>query len=168
MSPPMGRLATCLILFSFASTPAIAAQGQAVAPSSEPPSAIRIAAAFGAITSTWRSVAHNRAVGGVPNSYHLQGRAIDIARRPGVTHRQIDAALRTAGFNLIESLDEGDHSHFAFGPANGHLQAVPAAVQYPPPPEPAGPPVPHLAADDHGTLIIDASTTNPDPAVGSH
>jgi len=168
MSPPMGRLATCLIMLSFVSTPAISAQGQGAASSAEPPSAIRIATAFGAITSTWRSVAHNRAVGGVPNSYHLQGRAIDIARRPGVTHRQIDSALRTAGFNLIESLDEGDHSHFAFGPANGRAEALPAAVLYPGPPAPTAPALPHLAADDHGTLLIDTPTTNPDPAVDSH
>ena len=26
------------------------------------------------------------------------------------------AALRAAGYSLAESLDEGDHSHFAFGP----------------------------------------------------
>lgn len=70
---------------------------------------------FGRITSLIRSAAHNRAVGGVANSYHLRGRAIDIARRPGVSHAQIAAALRTAGYRLVESLDEGDHSHFAFG-----------------------------------------------------
>jgi len=67
------------------------------------------------VTSTFRSAAHNRRVGGVANSYHLRGRAIDIARRPGVSHWQIAAAFRAAGYNLLESLDEGDHSHFAFG-----------------------------------------------------
>ena len=70
---------------------------------------------WGRVTSTYRSAEHNRAVGGVHNSYHLSGRAIDIARRPGVTHSQIAAAFRNAGYYLIESLDEGDHSHFAFG-----------------------------------------------------
>jgi len=74
-----------------------------------------IGARYGRVTSTYRSAAHNRAVGGVPNSFHLRGRAIDIARRPGVSHWQIAAAFRAAGFNLLESLDEGDHSHFAFG-----------------------------------------------------
>ncbi|CAA9515887.1 MAG: hypothetical protein AVDCRST_MAG91-1880, partial [uncultured Sphingomonadaceae bacterium] len=49
------------------------------------------------------------------NSYHLRGRAIDIARRPGVRHADLEAAYRKAGYSLIESLDEGDHSHFAFG-----------------------------------------------------
>ena len=82
-------------------------------------SASLLGARFGRITSILRSAAHNRAVGGVANSYHLHGRAIDIARRPGVSHRQIDAALRAAGFHLLESLDEGDHSHFAFGGGGG-------------------------------------------------
>ena len=74
-----------------------------------------IGSRWGQVTSTYRSPAHNRRVGGVANSYHLRGRAIDIARRPGVSHWQIAAAYRAAGYNLLESLDEGDHSHFAFG-----------------------------------------------------
>ena len=74
-----------------------------------------LGAQWGRVTSTIRSVAHNRSVGGVRNSWHLSGRAVDIARRPGVTHAQIAAAFRNAGYYLIESLDEGDHSHFAFG-----------------------------------------------------
>lgn len=74
---------------------------------------------WGRVTSTIRSFAHNRAVGGVRNSWHLSGRAVDIARRPGVTHAQIAAAFRNAGYHLIESLDEGDHSHFAFGGSGG-------------------------------------------------
>ena len=74
---------------------------------------------WGRVSSMIRSVAHNRAVGGVRNSWHLSGRAIDIARRPGVTHAQIAAAFRNAGYHLMESLDEGDHSHFAFGGSGG-------------------------------------------------
>lgn len=76
----------------------------------------QIGARWGQVTSTYRSPEHNRLVGGVANSYHLRGRAIDIARRPGVSHWQIAAAYRDAGYALAESLDEGDHSHFAFGP----------------------------------------------------
>jgi hypothetical protein len=76
----------------------------------------QIGAKWGQVTSTYRSPAHNRRVGGVANSYHLSNRAIDIARRPGVSHSQIAAAYRSAGYSLAESLDEGDHSHFAFGP----------------------------------------------------
>ena len=87
-------------------------------------SAAGLGAQWGRVTSTYRSPAHNRAVGGVRNSYHLSGRAIDIARRPGVTHAQIAAAYRSAGYYLIESLDEGDHSHFAFGSAPLHIQRI--------------------------------------------
>ena len=76
--------------------------------------AASIGAKWGRVTSTYRTPQHNRRVGGVRNSYHIRGRAIDIARRPGVTHSQIAAAFRNAGYRLIESLDEGDHSHFAF------------------------------------------------------
>ena len=75
----------------------------------------QIGSHWGRVTSTYRSPAHNRRVGGVANSYHLSNRAIDIARRPGVSHWQIAAAYRNAGYSLAESLDEGDHSHFAFG-----------------------------------------------------
>lgn len=91
-------------------------------------SAVALARAWGQVTSTIRSVQHNRDVGGVANSFHLSGRAIDIARRPGVTHAEIAAAYRRAGYRLVESLDEGDHSHFAFsfGPAR---VAPPTSVQ---------------------------------------
>jgi hypothetical protein len=80
----------------------------------------QIGGKWGQVTSTYRSPQHNRDVGGVANSYHLRGRAIDIARRPGVSHSQVAAAYRNAGYSLAESLDEGDHSHFAFGPPKHH------------------------------------------------
>ena len=76
--------------------------------------AANLGSSWGRVTSTYRTPSHNRAVGGVRNSFHLRGRAIDIARRPGVTHSMIAAAFRNAGYRLVESLDEGDHSHFAF------------------------------------------------------
>ena len=160
----MGRL-TCLLMLLTVSSPVLARQ-DAGTHASNVPNLVRISTAFGVITSAWRSPAHNKAVGGVPNSYHLQGRAIDIARRPGVTHRQIDAALRTAGYNLIESLDEGDHSHFAFGPAKAQTGATAQEARYAPPPEPAKPAPPPVLADQHGTLIVDLATT-PTLAVGS-
>lgn len=116
--------------------------------------AAAVAASYGAITSIYRSVEHNRAVGGVANSYHLQGRAIDVARRPGVTHAMIAAALHKAGFSMIESLDEGDHSHFAFGSPNAAPQQM-ANASPPPPPVPEPPKYPPIAADQHGTLRID-------------
>lgn len=87
-----------------------------------------IGAKWGRVTSTWRSAARNRSVGGVRNSYHLVGRAIDIARRSGVRHADIDAAYRRAGYSLVESLDEGDHSHFAFGTARVPRLLAPAVA----------------------------------------
>lgn len=78
-------------------------------------SAATIGSRWGSVTSTTRTPQHNYRVGGARNSFHLTGRAIDIARRPGVRHADIEASYRNAGFVLIESLDEGDHSHFAFG-----------------------------------------------------
>jgi len=114
--------------------------------------------AYGAITSAYRTPAHNRFVGGVPNSHHLYGRALDVARRPGVTHRMIDEALRRAGFRLIESLDEGDHSHFAFADAVAPLLPVMAAkapvVTAPPGPSAPYKPLRSVLADEHGTLIV--------------
>ena len=106
--------------------------------------AVRISAKWGRVTSVHRSPAHNRRVGGVPNSYHLSGRAIDVARRPGVNHAQIAAALRAAGHNLVESLDEGDHSHFAFGRPD----------ERPRPAEPAVPLVQLASADEDGRLRL--------------
>ena len=85
------------------------------APSFTLNAAAAIGSRWGSVTSTTRTRQHNYLVGGVRNSFHLSGRAIDIARRPGVKHADIEASYRAAGFVLVESLDEGDHSHFAFG-----------------------------------------------------
>jgi len=144
LGPPMKRLRTSLWMLIAVSAPA------AADPVGSSAGAAKVAAVFGTITSTFRSVAHNRAVGGVPNSYHLLGRAIDVVRRRGISHHQIEAALRSAGYSLVESLDEGDHSHFAFGP--------PATVEPPKttaPEAPSAPVPPKLLADEHGTLWVD-------------
>lgn len=128
---------------------ALASPASADALSPDSIRAARLISAFGTISSMYRTIAHNRAVGGVSDSYHLTGRAIDVVRRPGITHRMIDAALRAAGFSLIESLDEHNHSHFAFGPVS-HIprsRDLPVAPPHPPPPR--------VAADEHGTLWID-------------
>lgn len=117
----------------------------------------RVAINFGVITSVVRTHEHNRRVGGVANSHHLYGRALDVARRPGVPHRMVDDALRRAGFRLIESLDEGDHSHFAFAPGVAPMSlasiVTPVAVgvkdKVPSPPVPSP-----LLADHHGTLMV--------------
>lgn len=114
--------------------------------------ASRLVSAYGLVTSTFRTVAHNKAVGGVPNSYHLLDRAIDIVRKPGVTHGLIEAALKRAGFHLVESLDERDHSHFAFAALPASVSAATAASAAP---APAPKPLSRVEADEHGTLSID-------------
>src|SRR5205085_3189390 len=117
-------------------------------------SAMRILSGYGVVTSTFRTPAHNKAVGGMPNSYHLLDQAIDVARRPGVSHFQIEAALKRAGYRLVESLDERDHSHFAFGPAINPKPAV-ASKGVTAVPCTWAPPEPRVAADAHGTLLFD-------------
>lgn len=83
---------------------------------------------WGRVTSTYRSPEHNRRVGGVANSYHLRNRAIDIARRPGVRHAEIVAAYRAAGYSLAEALDEGDHTHIAFGTSRRRAPGAQAQI----------------------------------------
>lgn len=158
LSKQMNRLtAVACVLAACVSSP-LAAKSRsmpAAAPATDISGAASVAASYGSITSAYRSVAHNRAVGGVANSYHLSGRAIDVARKPGVTHGQIAAALQRAGYVMIESLDEGDHSHFAFAttravPDGSNIALAAARPVKPPPPAP-----PPLLADEHGTLLID-------------
>ena len=62
------------------------------------------------VTSTYRSKAHNKAVGGVENSYHLTGRARDSVPPRGMSmgeyYRQLKAL--NPGYDVI---NEGDHVH---------------------------------------------------------
>ena len=50
------------------------------------------------VTSGYRCPDHNRAVGGVPRSRHLEGRAVDLASPPGEQARLI-ARARRIGFD---------------------------------------------------------------------
>lgn len=62
------------------------------------------------ITSTWRSPEHNQAVGGVPNSYHLVGKAIDI-----VFSKYISLGS-TSDLDVIYYVNDG---HYHFEPSKG-------------------------------------------------
>lgn len=93
----------------------------------DPDAARDFGSRWGTVTSMDRTPEHNRRVGGVGNSWHLTtrgARGMDIARRSGVTHAQIVEDARARGFDLIEDLDEGDHSHLAFrqGPTREDLR----------------------------------------------
>jgi len=72
-----------------------------------------------AVTSGLRSPEHNKAVGGVDNSYHLTGNAIDFVAPPGTTVEQIRDALTHSGYNPVEIIDEKDHFHVAVKPQEG-------------------------------------------------
>lgn len=69
-------------------------------------------------TSGRRSPQRNRAVGGVPSSYHLTGRACDFSGSRDLIRR----AARTAKAQRVtprctgpeEVVDEGDHLHVAW------------------------------------------------------
>jgi len=48
------------------------------------------------ILSAYRTPAHNRAIGGAPNSQHVQGRALDLRPPAGVTPADFYAAILAA------------------------------------------------------------------------
>ncbi len=75
--------------------------------------AARLAAQGATATSGLRSEDKNKAVGGVPNSFHLTGDAIDIVPPKGVTTKQLHDSLAGTGIKFTELLDEGDHVHIA-------------------------------------------------------
>lgn len=54
------------------------------------------------IESGWRTVEHNRAVGGKPHSAHLTGEAVDIAATDSQARWNILVALLAAGFDRLE------------------------------------------------------------------
>lgn len=53
------------------------------------------------LTSAFRCPSHNKTVGGVPDSAHLTGKAVDIATPDNATRFTIMAALLDAGFQRI-------------------------------------------------------------------
>lgn len=79
-------------------------------------------------SSTVRTPEHNRAVGGVPNSYHLTGQAADYP----VPAQQKPAFMARARALGYQALDEGDHIHIeppsrvaASGGANPFVSRAP-------------------------------------------
>jgi hypothetical protein len=92
------------------------------------------------ITSGFRTPEHNRAVGGVPNSRHLDGDAVDLVPdgvSMGDLHRLGSALAARWGVPGARALNEGDHVHVqlpGWGGAPGSPRAAPAG----PPPLPDG------------------------------
>lgn len=66
---------------------------------------------FGIPTSMRRTVAGNRAVGGVENSAHLTGDGIDFVRAPGISWEELMAEAKRFFGPDAEVIFEGDHVH---------------------------------------------------------
>lgn len=62
------------------------------------------------ITSTRRSAAHNKSVGGAANSYHLTGQARDSVPPAGMGMAEYHRRLKAANPHL-DVINEGDHIH---------------------------------------------------------
>ncbi len=67
------------------------------------------------LNSAFRSPAHNKAVGGEPDSQHRTGKAFDVALTGAFTRAQLHAASKAAGFTGF-----GDYDHFV------HIDTGPA------------------------------------------
>jgi len=81
------------------------------------------------VTSGFRTPQHNAEVGGVPNSKHLTGRAVDLVPRRGETMAQLYARVR--GVPGVKAIPEGDHVHVQAqgGPAAPQADGGPEIVR---------------------------------------
>lgn len=61
------------------------------------------------INSAYRSVKHNKAVGGAPSSQHLKGKAFDIRISKKLSRDTIHAAAEIAGFQGFGDYDSFVH-----------------------------------------------------------
>jgi uncharacterized protein YcbK (DUF882 family) len=58
------------------------------------------------VNSGFRSPEVNRRVGGVPNSQHLRGEAVDITAGCPIENRKLFQMIATAGFQFDQLIDE--------------------------------------------------------------
>jgi len=91
------------------------------------------------ITSGLRTPLHNQQVGGVPNSMHLSGNAVDFVLPKGVTFEDVKAHIAQAGLPATELLNEGDHVHWGWGPKGGQAPMQVAGPGAPAPQEQSAP-----------------------------
>ena len=109
-----------------ARTPAAAAQ-----PTAQPPpnlaAAVQSVIPGATVTSTQRTPERNREVGGVPNSMHVTGEAMDIVLPEGTAPDEaLRARLASAlGVTITEFIPEGDHLHVGW---RGGGQASPSGT----------------------------------------
>jgi len=74
--------------------------------------ALELCVATPHVTSWWRTEQHNREVGGLPNSKHLTGDAIDVVWQDA--QPDPGALLRMCARYELRLVREGDHEHFQF------------------------------------------------------
>ena len=87
------------------------------------------AAPDAAVTSGYRSPADNARVGGVPNSRHMSGQAVDLVPRPGETMAQL--YMRVNKVPDVRAINEGDHVHVQQGGAPASRPVVPGSAPKP-------------------------------------
>lgn len=78
------------------------------------------------ITSAYRSDAHNRAVGGAKNSFHLRAKAFDI-RMENHNPVEFEAAARAVGFTGFGYYPKSGFMHIDTGPARSWGNPFPQA-----------------------------------------
>ncbi len=110
--------------------------------------------------SGYRTPSHNRAVGGVANSYHVQALAGDITPRNG-NYNQYKTALTAIvakyGWELI---DERNKNHFHIEPRSGQIaitvQTQPVITEpfSDPNPNPGASPQPKTAPISTGAVVV--------------
>lgn len=69
------------------------------------------------VSSGYRSIALNKAVGGVATSAHVQGYAADFVCRKFGTPMQIVNLLKKSGIKFDQCIEEGTWVHISFSPA---------------------------------------------------
>lgn len=72
-------------------------------------------------TSYLRTIGHNAEVGGVADSQHLIGLALDLVPLSGATTSQLAAAIQRSG---LVAIDEGDHVHAQLIPVTAKTKPI--------------------------------------------
>ncbi len=75
--------------------------------------------------SGYRTPAHNAAVGGVPNSFHVQALAADITPLNGNYDKYKSALKALVGRYGWEVIDERNKNHFHLEPSNNKPSSIP-------------------------------------------